>query len=130
MDPEQQIYYQSVKDKIKKENAAYMREHPEARQLLNDYFSSVLLHKPENVYKFTKNYFAFFNKKKEGQDLPALLIMGPNCHTKDEAVRRLLKNFPHLFEPSALYTTKRGAKDHSGRHGFIQVDREEFEQVV
>ena len=128
MDPEQQNYYNNVKTKSKKDHNEYIKQHPEIRQVLNDYFSNVLLHKPDNVYSFTKDYFAFFNKKKEGAGLPVLLVMGPSSRGKEDVCRRLFEAFPHLFEESTLFTTK---KVESGREeeGVVGVDREEFEQV-
>ncbi|EUD69014.1 hypothetical protein C922_00705 [Plasmodium inui San Antonio 1] len=35
-----------VTDNLKSENAKYMETHPELRDLLNDFISSVLLHTP------------------------------------------------------------------------------------
>jgi guanylate kinase len=52
LDPELKTYYLRVKDEIKKEHVDYLSQHPEIRQLLNDFLSTVLLEKPEDVYKF------------------------------------------------------------------------------
>ena len=77
-DPELQNFYTTVKEGIKTDHQKYIKEHPEIRQLVNDYFSALLLHKPDNVYDFSKKYFAFFNKQKEGEELPPLVVIGPS----------------------------------------------------
>ena len=38
-----------------------MNSHPEIRTILTDFTSSLLLEKPDNIYKFAQNYFSFFN---------------------------------------------------------------------
>lgn len=76
-DPELQNFYKDVKQQIKTGHKEYIKEHPEIRQLVNDYFSALLLHKPDNVFSFSKDYFAYFNKQKEGTELPPLVVIGP-----------------------------------------------------
>lgn len=79
MDPELQNFYNDIKSEIKGEHADYIKQHPEIRQVLNDYLSNILLHKPEDVYSFTKDYFSFFNQKKEtGRPLKLLVVAGPS----------------------------------------------------
>ncbi|CAG9472225.1 conserved Plasmodium protein, unknown function [Plasmodium vivax] len=48
---------------LKSENAKYMETHPELRDLLNDFISSVLLHTPEDIFKYANEYFSYFKKK-------------------------------------------------------------------
>jgi guanylate kinase len=79
MDPELQNFYNDIKSEIKGEHADYIKQHPEIRQVLNDYLSNILLHKPEDVYSFTKDYFSFFNMKKEtDRPLKLLVVAGPS----------------------------------------------------
>jgi Regulatory subunit of type II PKA R-subunit. len=78
LDPELKTYYLKVKDEIKKEHIDYLSQHPEIRQLLNDFLSTLLLEKPEDVYKFAQEYFAFFNKEKENVQYKPLVISGPS----------------------------------------------------
>lgn len=81
LDPELRNYYVDIKQTLSSDYTQYIKEHPEIRQLMNDYMSSLLLHKPENVFAFTKDYFAFFNKdgenKKSKGPLP-LIVCGPS----------------------------------------------------
>lgn len=78
MDPELKNFYIDIKNTIKDENTSYINMHPEIRQLLNDYMSSLLLHKPEDVFSFTKEFFSFFNKNVEDKLILPLLVVGPS----------------------------------------------------
>ena len=86
LDPVLKNYYVDIKQNIMEDHNKYIQDHPEIRQLLNDYMSGLLLHKPDDVFKFTKDYFSFFNKKgKEDQvkesefsDIKPLILVGPS----------------------------------------------------
>ena len=43
---------------IKANNTEYLSSHPEVRSMLNDFMSSCLLEKPDDVYGFAKEFFA------------------------------------------------------------------------
>lgn len=45
-------YYNDVKAEIKKEHSQYISAHPELREILNDFLSTVMLEKPNNVYDY------------------------------------------------------------------------------
>ena len=78
LDPELKTYYLQVKDEVKKEHSSYIAKHPEIRQLLNDYLSTLLLEKPEDIYSYTQDYFSFFNSEKESVQHKPLVISGPS----------------------------------------------------
>lgn len=86
LDPELKNYYVDIKKNIKQDHTTYIESHPEIRQILNDFMSTLLLHKPEDVFKFTKDYFQFFNKKEDGEatqpevasDIKPLIVVGPS----------------------------------------------------
>lgn len=46
------------KAEIKAEHEAYLREHPEVPQLLNDFLSSCLVRQPADVFEFARDYFS------------------------------------------------------------------------
>ncbi|SOV79240.1 conserved Plasmodium protein, unknown function [Plasmodium sp. gorilla clade G3] len=48
---------------IKNENIKYMESHPELKDLLNDFISSILLHTPDDIFKYANEYFSKFKKK-------------------------------------------------------------------
>ena len=51
-DPELKAYYSKIKQSISTSHSQYMNSHPEIRTILTDFTSSLLLEKPENIYKF------------------------------------------------------------------------------
>ena len=46
------------KHEIQKEYKAYMVEHPELRQALNDFLTASLAERPDNIYKFARYWFS------------------------------------------------------------------------
>ena len=77
-DPELKTYFSKIKEEIKLEHVEYMKSHPELRDILNDFISSLLLDKPENIYNYAKDYFSFFNVKKKNEQSRLLVICGPS----------------------------------------------------
>jgi len=49
------------KEELKAGHDSYLREHPEARALLADFFQFLLLRKPKDVVAFAADYFASFS---------------------------------------------------------------------
>jgi guanylate kinase len=70
-------------------------EHPEVKRLLNDYLSNILLHKPDDVFKFTKDYFKFLCDKGESHKL--VVLVGPNSVGKTTMIDYIIKEFPNDF---------------------------------
>eukprot|EP00441_Pelagodinium_beii_P042254 CAMPEP_0197647488 /NCGR_PEP_ID=MMETSP1338-20131121/25532_1 /TAXON_ID=43686 ORGANISM="Pelagodinium beii, Strain RCC1491" /NCGR_SAMPLE_ID=MMETSP1338 /ASSEMBLY_ACC=CAM_ASM_000754 /LENGTH=76 /DNA_ID=CAMNT_0043221299 /DNA_START=61 /DNA_END=291 /DNA_ORIENTATION=+ len=66
-DPEQQEKLELREEELLQEHSAYLEQHPELRQVLNDFMSSVLLHRPEQVFEFTREYFTAFKQDKDGE---------------------------------------------------------------
>jgi guanylate kinase len=54
-----------------------MKKHPEIREILNDFMSSVLLEKPEDVFDYARDYFSYFNVNKDKVKYKPLIISGP-----------------------------------------------------
>merc|ERR1711988_1685132 len=88
---------------ILKDYQQYMGDHPELRQVLNDFTCAVLTEKPRNVYKFARYWFYMSlppldpmstagSRAGKGQDQEAQTLE----HVKRVATRRLL---------SRVYTT-------------------------
>mmetsp|Transcript_30465 Transcript_30465/g.53552 ORF Transcript_30465/g.53552 Transcript_30465/m.53552 type:complete len:114 (+) Transcript_30465:73-414(+) len=61
-DLEQQEKLELREEDLRKEHAAYLEDHPELRQVLNDFMSSVLLHRPDHVFDFAREYFSAFKQ--------------------------------------------------------------------
>jgi guanylate kinase len=82
MDPEQfdselKTYYRKIKGEIKKEHQDYIGKHPELREILNDFLSSVLLEKPNDVFEYSTEYFSYFNIDKDKLRYKPIVISGP-----------------------------------------------------
>jgi guanylate kinase len=60
-DSELQAYFGAIKHNIKEEHVGYLKNHPELRQILNDFLSSCLLEQPNNIYDYAKTFFSYFN---------------------------------------------------------------------
>ncbi|CRH02584.1 conserved Plasmodium protein, unknown function [Plasmodium relictum] len=50
------------KNTLKNENIKYMETHQELKDLLNDFISSILLHTPDDIFKYANEYFSYFKK--------------------------------------------------------------------
>mmetsp|Transcript_6210 Transcript_6210/g.13702 ORF Transcript_6210/g.13702 Transcript_6210/m.13702 type:complete len:192 (+) Transcript_6210:81-656(+) len=59
-------------EELRKEHMQYLDQHPELRQVLNDFMSSVLLHRPDHVFDFAKEYFSAFKQSDDGAGFPPL----------------------------------------------------------
>jgi hypothetical protein len=60
-DNEVLAYLSTRKDQLIEQHGEFISSHPEIREVLNDFLSSVLLHKPDNVFVYAKEYFHPFN---------------------------------------------------------------------
>lgn len=48
---------------LEDKNKQYLENHPEVKEILNDFISSVLLHTPKDIFVFAQEYFSHFKKK-------------------------------------------------------------------
>mmetsp|Transcript_44915 Transcript_44915/g.100997 ORF Transcript_44915/g.100997 Transcript_44915/m.100997 type:complete len:89 (-) Transcript_44915:142-408(-) len=65
-DPEQQEKLELREEELRQEHTKYLEQHPELRQVLNDFMSSVLLHRPDQVFEFARQYFSAFKQSEDG----------------------------------------------------------------
>merc|ERR1719217_668905 len=65
-DLEQQEKLELREEELRREHAGYLEQHPELRQVMNDFMSSVLLHRPDHVFDFAREYFSAF-KQADGE---------------------------------------------------------------
>ncbi len=71
-------------------------DHKEVRLLLNDYLSNILLHKPDDIFQFTKDHFQFLCTAPHIDRL--LLIIGPKCGGRSTLMSRIKEEFPDQFD--------------------------------
>ena len=78
LDPELKTYFSKIKEEIKSEHVQYIKSHPEIRDILNDFLSSLLLEKPEDIYIYARKYFSFFDVEKPIDNQALLVMSGPS----------------------------------------------------
>ena len=88
-------YFRDRNTTLCQDNFHFLMEHPEVKRLLNDYLSNILLHKPDDVFKFTKDYFKFLCDKGESHKL--VVLVGPNSVGKTTMIDYIIKEFPNNF---------------------------------
>ena len=128
-DNEVLAYLSTRKDELMESHVQYIAEHPEIRQVLNDFLSSVLLSKPDDVFVFAKEYFHPFNPTPL-KNKP-LILVGPSGVGKRTLIDLALKEYGDIFERKRSVTTrpKRGENEKS-EEKFDFVSNEEFKAMV
>ena len=136
------LAYLSVrKDELIQSHSDYQQQHPEIREVLNDFISSVLLHKPvssssivcsilkqNDVYVYAKEYFHPFNPTP--LQYKPLILVGPSGVGKKTLVREALKKYGSLFESKKSITT-REKRDGDNENSAIEfVTKEVFQKMV
>ena len=110
-------YFRDRNTTLCQDNFNFLMEHPEVKRLLNDYLSNILLHKPDDVFKFTKDYFKFLCDKGESHKL--VVLVGPNSVGKTTMIDYIIKQFPNDFKKPSFRSTIQN------ENGFKLMDIEE-----
>jgi len=115
----------------------YIQSHPEIREVLNDFLSSILLHKPvvitvlnffqNDVFVFAKEYFHPFNPTP--LKYKPLIVVGPSGVGKATLVNEILKIYGGLFERKVSYTTRPKKALEKGDHHYHFISKEDFMRV-
>ena len=123
-DNEVLAYLTIRKDQLIGSHKTYIQGHPEIREVLNDFMSAVLLHKPNDVFVFAKEYFHPFNPTP--LKYKPLIMVGPSGVGKNTLRDQILEKYGGLFESKISYTTRpsKGIEKHKEMYYFIS--REEF----
>jgi guanylate kinase len=108
-DNEVLAYLSTRKDQLIESHGDYISGHPEIRQVLNDFLSSVLLRKPDNVYVFSKEYFHPFNTAPE-QKKP-LVVVGPSGVGKKTLIKQVIDKYGDLFKVAKCFTTNKRCEE-------------------
>ena len=110
-------YFRDRNTTLCQDNFNFLMEHPEVKRLLNDYLSNILLHKPDDVFKFTKDYFKFLCDKGESHKL--VVLVGPNSVGKTTMIDYIIKEFPNDFMKPVFRSTVKN------ENGYKLMDIEE-----
>ena len=139
------LAYLSVrKDQLIEQHEEYIMHHPEIREVLNDFLSSVLLKKPvsqififilklfflqDDVYVYAKEYFHPFNPTPlKGKPF---IIVGPSGVGKNTLLLEVLKHkdYEGVFEKKVSYTTRPKKKYEKEGNNYYLITKEEFNKV-
>ena len=96
-------YFRDRNTTLCQDNFTFLTDHPEVKRLLNDYLSNILLHKPDDVFKFTKDYFKFLCDTGESHKL--VVLVGPNSVGKTTMIDYIIKEFPDYFVKPTFRST-------------------------
>lgn len=109
-----------LKFRLKEENTAYLLEHNEFTDIIDEFVSEIFMHKPKDIIGFGAT---FFNKKvkvsqaansikKSSKDkVKPLVICGPSGAGKSELIKSLVDGYPQYFSYSVSHTTRK-QRDH------------------
>jgi len=126
-DNEVLAFLSNRKDQLIETHEEYIMNHAEIREVLNDFLSSVLLNKPDDVFVFAKEYFSPFNPTPlKGKPI---IIVGPSGVGKNTLVKSVLEKYKGVFERKISYTS-RPKKIHEKTGNYYLISREEFEKKI
>lgn len=126
-DNEVLAYLTIRKDQLIESHKHYIQGHPEIREVLNDFLSAVLLHKPNDVFVFAKEYFHPFNPTP--LKYKPLIVVGPSGVGKNTLRSKILEKYGGLFEPKVSYTTRPGKAIEKRKENYYFITKEEFMKV-
>ena len=127
-DNEVLAYLSNRKNDLIESHEEYILSHPEIREVLNDFLSSVLLHKPDDVFVYAKEYFHPFNPTPL-RGKPFILV-GPSGVGKDTLLTEVLKKYEGIFERKISYTTRPQKKHEKNQGNYYLITREEFQKKI
>jgi guanylate kinase len=118
-------YLSTRKQKLIESHSDYIQKHPEMREILNDFLSSVLLNKPDDVYLFSKEYFHPFNPTPV-KDKP-FIVCGPFGVGKKTLRKTVLDRYGDLFDYVISHTTRKQKPGEDADYHF--VTKEKFDKM-
>ena len=130
LDPELLAYFHRIKNNLNAEHKDYLLDHPEIKQLMSDFLTKLLLHKPNNIYNFANDYFKYFEKSSMQNKVRPLLICGPSGCGKGTLMKRLMKDYPHYFKLSVSYTTRHPREEDIDGVTYNFVSKDDFKKEI
>ena len=114
--------YEERRIDLEGQHTEYLQSHPELRDLLNDFMTSVLLHQPKDIFLFARDYFGVFNP--EPDYYKPLVLAGPSGVGKGTLIKLLTDRYPSMFDFSVSCTTRkpRPGEVHGQHYYFVTMD--------
>jgi len=126
-DQELYAYFIQRNETLVEDNYTFLTKHPEIKQILNDYMTNMLLHKPDDVFKFTKDYFSILA---ESPNIAKVLtIVGPSGVGKKTLIHRLCQEFPEL-SLACSHTTREKRENEVHSKDYYFVTKEKFLDLI
>ena len=140
-DPASKLTFQEIshlndrKLEIKKAHSLYIVDHPEIKDMLNDFMSAVLLDKPNNIFTFASDHFAELvpaaASSTSTNNFTPLVICGPSGAGLKTLVGLLTKSFPNSFGFSVAHTSRDPRPGEvEGEDYFFSTSRDEMTQSI
>lgn len=125
-DQELLSYYLQRNEKLCEYNFTYLMEHKEIKLLISDYLSNILLHKPDDVFKFTNDYFRILHDDPDTNRV--LIVVGPYAVGKSLMIEKFMQEYPGKLRYPKLSTTK--VLENYEHSSHIHVEKEEFLRLM
>eukprot|EP00286_Rhodomonas_abbreviata_P017444 CAMPEP_0181342936 /NCGR_PEP_ID=MMETSP1101-20121128/31290_1 /TAXON_ID=46948 /ORGANISM="Rhodomonas abbreviata, Strain Caron Lab Isolate" /LENGTH=241 /DNA_ID=CAMNT_0023454475 /DNA_START=32 /DNA_END=753 /DNA_ORIENTATION=+ len=120
---------QKYRSNIAAENKTYIDSHPELRSLIDDFVTSAIAHKPDDLVKF--GTFFFNDLRKNGKKGPRpVVIAGPSGVGKGTLINKLIEKFPDVFGFSVSHATRAPREGEENGVHYNFVSKSEFEEAV
>merc|ERR1712224_230058 len=100
---------------LKRENWDYVNKNPDLQEVLQDFMSSLLIHKPEDTYAFAREYFRVFREEGSGEVTADLKELDEEAERVAAEMEKTGENpAENSFEDGKQKLTTEASRDASG----------------
>lgn len=95
---------------------------------MSDFLSTCLLHKPDDIFKYTKEYFSLLCKEPDISRL--VIIIGPSGVGKGTLIKKLMSEFSEDLKFSISHTTRKPRAGEEDGKDYYFVSQEKFLDIL